>query len=68
MAGTVKAYNLTPDYVLHKMSYVNLVMFNAVLPSYNRKKDKTTDKPQNVIKADDPRNKDKVRQFLNGIE
>ena len=63
----MKAYNLTPDYVLERMSYINVIMYSAVLPSYDRDKNKK-DAPQEEIKADDPRNKDKVRQFLNGIE
>lgn len=49
------------------MSYANVVMYSAVLPSYNRKDGKNGEK-QDVIKADDPRNRDKVRQFLDRIE
>lgn len=73
MAGTAKAYNLTPEYVLYEMSYVNTLMYGSVLPSYDpdRKKDKKkgrNGKPQEVIKADDPANRDKVRAFLKSIK
>lgn len=52
------------------MSYVNVIMYGAVLPSY-RRKDGNNDnggKDQDIIKADDPNNKDRVRKFLDGID
>jgi hypothetical protein len=49
------------------MSYVNLVMYGAVIPSYNSKRNKDG-KAQEVIMADDPRNRDKVKQFFDSIE
>ena len=34
----MKAYpSLTPDYILNKMSYKNLIMYSRVIPSYNPK-------------------------------
>lgn len=66
IAGVAKTYNLPFDYVLHNMSYANLILYGAVIPSY-KPKDKTG-KHKNVIKADDPRNRDKVRKFLESIE
>ena len=47
-----------------------MMMYGAVLPSYKSKKDgNNTDKPkQDVIKADDPNNRDKVEEFLDSIE
>ena len=45
------------------MSYANMVMYGAVLPSYGGKKDNKEGK-QKVIKADDPRNKEQVRKFF----
>lgn len=67
IAGTAKAYGLTPEYVLYEMSYANVVMYGAVLPSY-RKGSKGKQDNQKVIRADDPRNNNKVRQFLDNIE
>lgn len=48
-----------------------MIMYGAVLPSYKSKKDdkKTGKQPeQDIIKADDPKNRDKVRKFLDSIE
>lgn len=65
MAGISKAYTLPFDYVLFDMSYANVIMYSAVLPSYDpKKKDKKSGEPQKVIKADDPGNRDKVREFF----
>lgn len=35
MAGTVKAFGLPVEYVLHELSYVNLVLLGATLPTYS---------------------------------
>ena len=41
IGGMAKAYGWTPEYVLYDLSYANLIMYSAVLPSYNKeKKDK----------------------------
>lgn len=51
------------------MSYPNLTLYNAVLPSYNTKdKSDGSGSGQEVIKADDPRNKERVKQFFDSIE
>lgn len=65
IAGTVKAYNLPIDYVLYEMSYPNMILYSAVLPSYNsKKKDKDGVEKQDVIKVDDPNNRDRVKKIL----
>lgn len=46
------------------MSYVNMVMYGKVLPHYGDKKEEK--KGEEVINADDPKNRDKVRQILSG--
>ena len=61
------------DYVLYEMSYANMVLYGAVLPSYRHKdggKNGGSEKrkKQEIIRADDPRNKEKVRQFFDSIE
>lgn len=61
----VKAYNLSPDYVLYDMSYANVLLYGAVLPSYDNEKTEEG-KSEEVIKADDPANRDKVRNILFG--
>ena len=72
VAGVAKAYTLPFDYVLYDMSYVNVIMYSSVLPSYKgkRKEDgkKGGGEPQKVIKADDPANRDEVRRFFETCE
>lgn len=69
MAGAVKAFNLPIDYVLYDLSYVNVIMYSATLPSYERKRDKNSpDKKQDVVKADDPRNRERVRQIFDSFD
>lgn len=49
------------------MSYANMIMYGAVLPSYKSSKKNATSKVGNdneMINADDPRNRDKVRRIL----
>lgn len=65
MAGTVKAFKIPIDYVLYDMSYQNIVMYSACLPSYSAKKKGKKDYGE-VIDADDPRNRAKVREIING--
>lgn len=49
---------MTFDYILYDLSYANLVLYSSVLPSYDDEKD------EDVINADDPRNKEKIRKLL----
>lgn len=66
MAGTVKGFRIPVEYVLYDISYANIIMMGATLPSYNSKRDKNKHN-QEVIMADDPRNKDRVATFFNSI-
>ena len=69
MAGAVKGFNLPIDYVLYDISYVNVIMYSATLPSYESKRDKNSpDKKQDVVKADDPRNRERVRQIFDSFD
>ncbi len=61
----VKAYNLPIEYVLYDMSYANMIMYGAVLPSYS---DKKKEKNQEIIKADNPTNNARVRKIIDGYE
>lgn len=36
-----KSYRLTPDYILWEMSFANVTMYNAILPSYGDPKEPT---------------------------
>lgn len=60
---------MPPDYVLYEMSYVNVIMYSAVLPSYKPKEEREKrQKKQKVVNVDNPNNRDKVRQLLDSIE
>jgi hypothetical protein len=43
----VKGFNLSIDYVLYEMSYANVIMYNAVIPSYH------DDDGKEIINADE---------------
>ncbi len=59
----VRAYNFTIEYVLYDLSYANMIMYSAVIPSYKSRKDKTADEEE-VIDANDPKNRDRIDQLL----
>jgi hypothetical protein len=46
------------------MSFVNIIMYSAVLPSYHSADEKSS----KVIQADDPRNAEQVRKILFGSD
>ncbi|MDR0385397.1 MAG: hypothetical protein LBH60_04910 [Prevotellaceae bacterium] len=49
------------------MSYANMIMYGSVLPSYgDKKKGVDKDNDNEVINADDPKNRDKVRSIMFG--
>lgn len=57
-----KNYTLPIDVVLYDMSITNIHMYNAVLPTYS---DKSKKKGKGeVIKADDPKNRDKMIEAI----
>lgn len=64
VSGFVKSFGVPIEYALHEVSYVNIVMYCASLPSFQARKEKK--KEQLVVNADDPANRDFVEKFLNG--
>ena len=66
----VKGFKLPMDYVLYDLSYSNLILLGATLPSYSYDKEKRnrSSAGQDVIDAEDPNNKDAVKQFFNSID
>ena len=66
----VKGFKFSMDYVLYDLSYSNLILLGATLPSYNydKEKRKRSSEGQYVINAEDPKNKDAVKQFFNSID
>ncbi len=66
VAGVSKSLGLTIDYVLNEMSYANLNLYSASLPTYRKPdKDGKRDGKGETIRADDPKNRDRVRDFIN---
>lgn len=61
IAGAVKYFRFSVEYILHDISYTNLVMLSATIPDYGSKDGKSNDK---VIKADDPANNALVMKAL----
>jgi hypothetical protein len=67
VAGVVKALGLQIDYVLYEMSYANLTLYSASLPTYSKpKKDAGAGKSEekDIIKADDPQNRELLRKII----
>ena len=64
----MKWYRQSFDYVLYDMSYENLVLYGATIPSIDtdKKDNKNNDKSDKneVIRADDPANWDKMRSLF----
>lgn len=52
IAGAIKAFNLTIDQVLYDISYTNLTLYGAALPSYKSPTKQGDD--SRVINGDDP--------------
>jgi hypothetical protein len=65
VAGIVKGFNFSLDYVLYEMSYANIIMYGSVLPSYNSRQ-KDSEGRADVIRADDPKNRNIVKKILFG--
>lgn len=63
MAGIVKAYNVSFEYAVHDMSYLNAVMYNRVLPSYDRAGGKT-DGDTVRVDGDDPERMNEILSHL----
>jgi hypothetical protein len=45
-----------------------MIMFGAVIPSYNSKRKGKDSKEQEVVKADDPRNRARVRKIFEDFD
>lgn len=57
------------EYVLYDLSYPNLILLGATLPSYNYEKaQKGSSVNDDVIDAEDPNNKEAVKNFFNSID
>lgn len=50
------------------MSYCNLVLYGASLPTYSSSKGGKDGKDDEIIRADDPRNNDRVQAFIDASD
>lgn len=62
IGGYIKSYGGDEQNVLNK-SYRNIVMYNAVLPSYDYK---SNNKDKRKINASDPKNKEAAHKIMFG--
>ena len=59
-----KAFGLTPDYVLHRISYTNLQMMAATMPSIDTKDTKKETQQQGTtLNGDDAASWDKIDEL-----
>lgn len=68
VAGVVKGFNVSFEYALYDLSYQNMILYTATLPTYDSKEKKNRGGKQERIKADDPRNRDRVHSFLANLK
>ena len=57
---------MTFDYAIHEISYANVLMYCATLPSYDFERDKNGKKKAPAVRADDPENREEVLAIING--
>lgn len=68
IAGFVKGFGVDFEYALHGISYANMVLMGATLPSYGGKKEEKDKNGNDIIRADDPKNKDLVKAVIKGYK
>lgn len=59
-----KALGMSPKEVLHSVSYANLLLLGASIPSYTSKKHGSVNGTE-TIDADDPANANKILAIIN---
>jgi len=63
VAATAKAFNISFEYVLHEMSWQNMSLYCATLPTYNDKKEQGQKKEEGVLNADKEISKEQLAQL-----
>lgn len=65
VAGAAKALEQSIDYVLNEMSYANMLLYTACLPTYHKPDKEKEEVPDtDIIRADDPKNRDILRKII----
>lgn len=65
LSGMIKGFNFSLHFVLYELSYANLILLSATLPSYD-KQDKNKD--EEIIDTSAPENREKIKAFFDAIE
>jgi len=52
---------MTFDSILYELSYANLILYSSTIPGRDDEQ-----KSEEIINADDPKNKEKIRKILFG--
>lgn len=50
------------------MSYVNMILYGAVIPSYSGEKNKQKEDDKDIIRGDDPKNQERIKQLFRSIQ
>lgn len=66
IAGAVKYFRFTVDYVLNELSYTNLILLSAAIPDYGAK-DEDEKKDDVTINASDPSNNALLERYLKNL-
>lgn len=64
IVGFAKAFTLPIDVVLYDMSFANVILYSATLPTRNSSVDDRGAKKHVKINASDPKNREKVEKIL----
>lgn len=72
MAGMVKAFNLSFEYVLYRMSYPNVILYSATLPTYNADHDQPGRRGYNsgeqALDITHPDTQNKIDKFIDSLD
>lgn len=72
MAGFVKTFGVSFDYALNDISLANVIMYDRVIPAYVPKdRDGHGGTPctkDELVRADDPKNRDMVKAIIGGYK
>lgn len=60
----IKGFNLPIDYILYELSYANLIMLSATLPSY----DKEEKEEEEVLDMSNPNDQARIDQLLGIVD
>ncbi len=60
----MKTYRLSWHAVVHEISYANLILLSSVIPDYDSTKTDGETSGKLCLRADDPANRDRIKQLL----